>query len=127
MRAFVTGGTGFIGSHIVRSLLESKYQVTALVRPSSNLGNLQGLAVDIVKGDLNNPNIWEQMQGCQYLFHVAAHYSLWQKDRELLYIHNVEGTSNILAAAEKAGIERTVYTSSVAAIGVGARIWRCWD
>jgi hopanoid-associated sugar epimerase len=77
------------------------------------------LAVDIVKGDLNNPNIWEQMQGCQYLFHVAAHYSLWQKDRELLYIHNVEGTSNILAAAEKAGIERTVYTSSVAAIGVG--------
>jgi hopanoid-associated sugar epimerase len=59
------------------------------------------------------------MQGCQYLFHVAAHYSLWQKDRELLYIHNVEGTSNILAAAEKAGIERTVYTSSVAAIGVG--------
>ena len=57
MRAFVTGGTGFIGSHIVRSLLESKYQVTALVRPSSNLGNLQGLAVDIVKGDLNNPNL----------------------------------------------------------------------
>ncbi|MDP5017880.1 MAG: NAD-dependent epimerase/dehydratase family protein, partial [Dolichospermum sp.] len=83
------------------------------------LGNLQGLAVDIVKSDLNNPNIWEQMQGCQYLFHVAAHYSLWQKDRELLYLHNVEGTRNILAAAEKAGIARTVYTSSVAAIGVG--------
>jgi hopanoid-associated sugar epimerase len=119
MRVFVTGGTGFIGSHVVRLLLQEGYQVTALVRPSSNLGNLQGLAVDIVKGDLNNPNIWEQMQGCQYLFHVAAHYSLWQKDRELLYIHNVDGTSNILAAAEKAGIERTVYTSSVAAIGVG--------
>jgi len=119
MRVFVTGGTGFIGSHVVRSLLQSGYQVTALVRPSSNLGNLQGLAVDIVKGDLNNPNIWEQMQGCQYLFHVAAHYSLWQKDRDLLYINNVEGTRNILSAAQKAGIERTVYTSSVAAIGVG--------
>ncbi|BAZ87581.1 hopanoid-associated sugar epimerase [Dolichospermum compactum] len=119
MRAFVTGGTGFIGSHVVRSLLQSEYQVTALVRPHSNLSNLQGLAVDIVKGDLNNPNIWEQMQGCQYLFHVAAHYSLWQKDRDLLYLNNVEGTRNILSAAQKAGIERTVYTSSVAAIGVG--------
>ena len=119
MRVFVTGGTGFIGSHVVRSLLKQGYQVTALVRPHSNLGNLQGLAVDIVKGDLNNPNIWEQMQGCQYLFHVAAHYSLWQKDRDLLYLNNVEGTRNILAAAKKAGIERTVYTSSVAAIGVG--------
>ena len=119
MRAFVTGGTGFIGSHVVRSLLQSEYQVTALVRPSSNLGNLQGLAVDIVKGDLNKPNIWEQMRGCDYLFHVAAHYSLWQKDRELLYFDNIEGTRNILAAAQKAGIKRTVYTSSVAAIGVG--------
>jgi hopanoid-associated sugar epimerase len=119
MRAFVTGGTGFIGSHVVRSLLQSEYQVTALVRPSSNLGNLQGLAVDIVKGDLNNSNIWEQMRGCDYLFHVAAHYSLWQKDRELLYFDNIEGTRNILAAAQKAGIKRTVYTSSVAAIGVG--------
>ena len=119
MRAFVTGGTGFIGSHVVRSLLQSEYQVTALVRPSSNLGNLQGLAVDIVKGDLNNLNIWEQMRGCDYLFHVAAHYSLWQKDRELLYFDNIEGTRNILAAAQKAGIKRTVYTSSVAAIGVG--------
>jgi dihydroflavonol-4-reductase len=119
MRAFVTGGTGFIGSHVVRSLLQAGYQVTALVRSSSNLGNLQGLAVDIVKGDLNDPNIWEQMRGCNYLFHVAAHYSLWQKDRDLLYLNNVEGTGNILAAAQKAGIERTVYTSSVAAIGVG--------
>ncbi|MBD2144824.1 hopanoid-associated sugar epimerase [Sphaerospermopsis sp. FACHB-1194] len=119
MRAFVTGGTGFIGSHVVRSLLESGYKVTALVRRSSNLGNLRSLEIDIVKSDLNDPNIWKQMQGCNYLFHVAAHYSLWQKDRDLLYRHNVEGTRNILAAAQKAGIERTVYTSSVAAIGVG--------
>jgi dihydroflavonol-4-reductase len=119
MRAFVTGGTGFIGSHVVRSLLQSAYQVTALVRPSSNLDNLQGLEIDIVQGDLNDPHICKQMQGSQYLFHVAAHYSLWQKDRELLYLNNVEGTRNILAAAQKAGIERTVYTSSVAAIGVG--------
>ncbi|MEY3221231.1 MAG: hypothetical protein RLZZ203_87 [Cyanobacteriota bacterium] len=119
MRAFVTGGTGFIGSHVVRSLLQSNCQVIVLVRRNSNLDNLQGLAIDIVKGDLNDPNIWEQMGGCDYLFHVAAHYSLWQKDRDLLYFNNVEGTRNILAAAETAGIQRTVYTSSVAAIGVG--------
>lgn len=120
MRAFVTGGTGFIGSHVVRSLLQAKYKVIVLVRQSSNLNNLRNLDIEIVIGNLNDPNIWQQIQGCQYLFHIAAHYSLWQKDRDLLYLHNVEGTKNILNAARKAGIERTVYTSSVAAIGVGA-------
>lgn len=116
---FVTGGTGFVGAHVVRLLLEEGYQVKALVRPSSNLDNLRDLPVEIVKSDLNDPQLWEKMRGCQYLFHVAAYYSLWQKDRKSLYLHNVEGTRNILASAQKAGIERTVYTSSVAAIGVG--------
>jgi dihydroflavonol-4-reductase len=115
----VTGGTGFIGAHLVRLLLQEGYTVKALVRPSSNLENLRGLEVEIVSGDLNDPNLWKQMLGCQYLFHVAAHYSLWQTDRELLYRHNVEGTRNVLDAAQKAEIERSVYTSSVAAIGVG--------
>ncbi|MBW4643667.1 MAG: NAD-dependent epimerase/dehydratase family protein [Goleter apudmare HA4340-LM2] len=120
MQVFVTGGTGFIGSHVVRLLLQQGYTVKALVRSSSNLENLRGLAVELVTGDLNNPNLWQQMRDCQYLFHVAAHYSLWQKDRKLLYHHNVLGTRNVLESAQKAGIERTVYTSSVAAIGVGA-------
>ncbi|WP_017652845.1 hopanoid-associated sugar epimerase [Fortiea contorta] len=116
---FVTGGTGFIGSHVVRLLLREGYKVKALVRPSSNLDNLKGLEVEIVKGDLNDSHLWQQMHGCRYLFHIAAHYSLWQKDKELLYRHNVVGTRNVLASAQQAGIERTVYTSSVAAIGVG--------
>ncbi|MBD2338911.1 NAD-dependent epimerase/dehydratase family protein [Calothrix sp. FACHB-156] len=119
MQVFVTGGTGFIGAHLVRLLLQEGYTVKALVRPSSNLQNLQGLDVDIVKGDLNDGDLAQKMQGCQYLFHVAAHYSLWQTDQELLYRHNVQGTRNVLTAAHQAGIERTVYTSSVAAIGVG--------
>lgn len=119
MSVFVTGGTGFIGAHVVRLLLQEGYIVKALVRTHSNLGNLQGLDVELVTGNLNDPNLWQQMQGCQYLFHVAAHYSLWQKDRELLYHDNVLGTRNVLESAKKAGIERTVYTSSVAAIGVG--------
>lgn len=119
LRAFVTGGTGFIGANLVRLLLQEGYQVRALVRASSNLDNLRDLDVELVKGDLNDLDLWQQMQGCQVLFHVAAHYSLWQSDRQLLYDHNVLGTRNVLAAARKAKIERTVYTSSVAAIGVG--------
>jgi dihydroflavonol-4-reductase len=119
MLAFVTGGTGFIGANLVRLLLEQGYSVRALVRPNSPLDNLHDLPIEIVKGDLNAPNLSEQMQGCQVLFHVAALYSLWQKDQEPLYHCNVLGTRNILAAARQAGIERTVYTSSVAAIGVG--------
>ncbi|BAZ51600.1 NAD-dependent epimerase/dehydratase [Nostoc sp. NIES-4103] len=119
-KVFVTGGTGFIGAHVVRLLLQQGYTVKALVRQSSNLENLRGLKVEIVKGDLNDSLLWQQMVGCQYLFHVAAHYSLWLKDRELLYQNNVLGTRNVLNAARKANIERTVYTSSVAAIGVGS-------
>ena len=119
MRAFVTGGPGFVGANLVRLLLQQGYDVRVLVRDNSRLDNLQSLEVKIVKGDLNDPNLFQQMSGCQVLFHVAAQYSLWQTDRELLYRSNVLGTRNILNCARQAGIERTVYTSSVAAIGVG--------
>lgn len=116
--AFVTGGTGFIGANLVRLLLQEGYQVKALVRPTSKLDNLQNLNIEIVKGDLNDPDLADKMLGCKVLFHVAALYSLWQSDKEPLYQQNVLGTKNILAAARKAKIDRTVYTSSVAAIGV---------
>ncbi len=119
MKAFLTGGTGFIGSHVARSLLAQGYEVRALVRPSSKLDNLQGLDVEIVTGDLNSPDLAQKMPGCQVLFHVAAHYSLWQADGDKLYQSNVLGTRNVLTAARQGGIERSVYTSSVAAIGVG--------
>jgi dihydroflavonol-4-reductase len=117
-RAFVTGGTGFVGANLVRLLLQQGYQVRALVRPTSCLDNLEGLDIELVQGDLCNANLSQQMVGCQVLFHVAAHYSLWQADRDKLYQYNVLGTRNALKAARQAGIERTVYTSSVAAIGV---------
>ncbi len=118
IRAFVTGGTGFIGANLVRLLVQEGYKVRVLVRPNSCLDNLRDLDVEIVKGDLNSPDLWQQMLGCQVLFHVAARYSLWQADREQLYQDNVLGTRQILAAAKQANIERIVYTSSVAAIGV---------
>ncbi len=119
MKAFVTGASGFIGANLVRLLLQQGYAVRSLVRPTSRLDNLQGLDIEVVVGDLNDSHLFELIEGCQVLFHVAAHYSLWQKDKELLYKNNVLGTRNVLAAARRAKIERTVYTSSVAAIGVG--------
>ena len=119
MRAFVTGGTGFVGANLVRLLLQQGYQVRVLVRSTSNLNNLQSLEVEIVQGNLNDEDLARKIKGCQVLFHVAARYSLWQKDKQALYTSNVLGTRNILAAASQAGVERTVYTSSVAAIGVG--------
>jgi dihydroflavonol-4-reductase len=118
MRAFITGATGFVGANLARLLLEKGYEVRALVRSSSRLDNLQGLGVETVEGNLCDPSLGALMQDCQVVFHVAAHYSLWQSDREQLHHSNVLGTRNILAAAREAGVERTVYTSSVAAIGV---------
>ena len=118
MKCFVTGGTGFVGANLIRLLLQRGYEVRALVRPSSSLNNLKSLDIEIVEGDLNSSNLSQQMSGCQVLFHVAAQYSLWQADSDLLYRSNVLGTRNILACAREAGIDRTVYTSSVAAIGV---------
>lgn len=116
--AFVTGGTGFVGANLIRCLVATGFQVHALVRPTSDLSNLSQLPIKTLIGDLNHPELWKMMVGCQVLFHVAAQYSLWQCDRKRLYEYNVLGTRNVLAAARKAGIERTVYTSSVAAIGV---------
>ena len=118
MKCFVTGGTGFVGANLIRLLLQQGHQVRALVRNSSNLNNLKSLNIELVTGDLNSRELADLMSGCQVLFHVAAQYSLWQSDRELLYQSNVMGTRNILACAQKARIDRTVYTSSVAAIGV---------
>ncbi len=120
MRAFLTGATGFVGANLARLLLERGYDVRALVRPNSSLSNLQSLDVETVTGDLTDPDLATQLQGCQVAFHVAAHYSLWQSEAEQLHQSNVVGTRNFLAAAQAAGVERTVYTSSVAAIGVPA-------
>lgn len=118
MRAFITGGTGFVGANLVRLLCQEGYQVRALVRPQANLDNLKGLDIEIIMGDLNDTDLSGKIRGCEYLFHVAARYSLWQSERDALFRDNVLGTRNILTAAMQAGVSRVVYTSSVAAIGV---------
>lgn len=120
LTAFITGATGFVGANLVRLLLQEGYAVRALVRPNSVLDNLQELPIDLVQGGLNDSDLAEKMAGCQAVFHVAAHYSLWQADKDVLYQFNVLGTRNVLAAARQAKVDRTIYTSSVAAIGVKA-------
>ena len=120
-RAFVTGANGFIGSHLVRLLLQQGYAVRALVRPQSRLDNLAGLAAEIVTGDLNDPELAQAMQGFQSLFHLAACNSLWWADRHRLYASNVRGTQNVLAAARQAGIERTVFTGSAVNLDTARR------
>ncbi|HTY41114.1 MAG TPA: hopanoid-associated sugar epimerase [Thermoanaerobaculia bacterium] len=115
----VTGGTGFVGSHVVRALLARGRSVRCLVRPGSRRDNLAGLDVELAEGDLTDPASLERaLAGVATLYHVAADYRLWTRDPEELYRANAGGTENILAAAAKAGVSRVVYTSSVAALGL---------
>ncbi len=116
--AFVTGASGFVGANLVRTLLDAGWRVRALVR--GDAPSLAGLDVELVRGDLFLPTLADAMRGCDGVFHVAARYSLWRRDRDAVFRTNVDGTRNVLAAARAAGVPRVVYTSSVAAIGVPA-------
>src|SRR5271157_3790450 len=118
MLAFVTGATGFLGSHVVRVLAEQGAELRLLMRPTSDLGNLEGLNADRVVGDLRDgASITKALSGCDVVFHVAADYRLWVRDPEEMYRSNVEGTRSLLEAARKQGVRRIVYTSSVATMG----------
>jgi dihydroflavonol-4-reductase len=112
----VTGGSGFVGWHVARVLVERGYQVRCLVREASKIPELE---VERVTGDLRDPASLERaVAGCGAVFHVAADYRLWSKHPEEMYASNVDGTRNMLEAARKAGVERFVYTSTVGCIGV---------
>ena len=118
MKAFVTGATGFLGSHVARALAEQGADLRLLVRRTSNLKNLEGLNAEAVTGDLRDAASLERaMQGCDVVFHVAADYRLWLKNPDEMYRSNVEGTRAILEAARKNKVRCVVYTSSVATIG----------
>lgn len=119
MTTLVTGGTGFVGSAVVRRLLGAGHDVRALVRPESNRANLDGLPIEIITGNLcDRASMDRVMKGCDVLFHVAADYRLWTRDPQTLYETNVTGTENIMLAALDTGVRRIVYTSSVATLGV---------
>jgi dihydroflavonol-4-reductase len=115
----VTGGSGFLGSAVTRALLARGLHVRALVRPTSQRSNLEGLDCETVHGDLTDPaSLRAALQGTRYLFHVAADYRLWAPDPAVILRVNVEGTRALMREAMAAGVERIVYTSSVAALKV---------
>ncbi|PYJ53776.1 MAG: dihydroflavonol 4-reductase [Verrucomicrobia bacterium] len=118
MKAFVTGATGFVGSHVATVLAEQGADLRLLVRTGSDPKNIQQLNADRVIGDLCEPeSIDRAMAGCDVVFHVAADYRLWVRDPAQMYRANVEGTQTILQAARKNRVRRVVYTSSVATMG----------
>ena len=119
MKALVTGGTGFVGSHLVRALLERGHGVRCLVRAESRLDNLDGLDVELARGDLRDrASLTKAVAGCGVVYHCAADYRFFLRDSREIYASNVEGTRNILTAAGEVGVERVVYTSSVGAPGL---------
>jgi len=120
MKCFVTGATGFLGSHVARHLLSQGAELRLLTRSSSRLDNVADLPCERVVGDLREvESLKRGMSGCEFVFHVAADYRLWAINGQELYGSNVDGTRNLLHAARDSSVRRVVYTSSVATMGFG--------
>jgi dihydroflavonol-4-reductase len=118
MKALVTGSAGFIGSNVVRTLVEDGHDVRALHLPNEDLRNLRGLDVERIAGDVTDrDDMRRAVQGCEVVFHLAAVYALWTKDAGIMQRVNVEGTRNVLDAARAEGVRRVVHTSSIARFG----------
>jgi dihydroflavonol-4-reductase len=119
MTTLVTGASGFLGSHVARQLVARGEDVRVLMRPSSTNRAVGDLSLEYVTGDLRDPaSLDRAMAGIQYVFHVAADYRLWARKSREIYDSNVGGTKNILAAAKRAGVDKFIYTSTVATIAV---------
>src|ERR1043166_6842491 len=119
MNCFVTGASGFIGANLAHELLARGHRVKALVRSGSDLRGLQGANLERVEGDVSDAaSLKDAMQGMHWCFHVAASYHLWLRDYKPMYTANVEGTRNVIEAADSAGCTRIVYTSTVGCIGL---------
>jgi dihydroflavonol-4-reductase len=119
MATLVTGATGFVGLHVTRLLVERTKDVRVLVRATSERRFVQSLPVEFFEGDLRDaPSLTKALDGVTNVFHVAADYRLWSRDPRELYASNLHGTMNLINAAQKAGIERFIYTSTVGTIAV---------
>jgi hopanoid-associated sugar epimerase len=118
-KILVTGASGFVGSAVARKLVEAGFSVRALVRGTSPRAHLAGLGLDFFEGDLRDRKSVERaIAGMRYVFHVAADYRLWARDPSEIFASNVEGTRNLMEEAMRAGVERVIYTSSVATIAL---------
>jgi len=121
MKTLITGANGFLGSAVLRHLLNADHEARALLRSGSNRDNLTGLELEVMEGDLcDSASLKKAVNSCDYLFHVAADYRLWTPNPESMYQTNVEGTHLLLQYAGDAGVEKIVYTSSVATLNIHA-------
>ncbi len=121
MKTLVTGANGFIGSAVVRLLLDQGHSLRVLVRPDADRRNFEGLDLEVIEGDLtDNDSLKRAVTDCNLLFHLAADYRLWIPDPDTMYKTNVDGTRNLIMAATDAGVEKIVYTSSVATLGINS-------
>jgi dihydroflavonol-4-reductase len=118
MKVFVTGATGFVGSHVAHALAAQGAELRLLTRSSSRTEHLEPLRAEMVQGDLRRPEeLRAAISGCEALVHVAADYRLWVLDPQSMYAANVDGTRALLRLARESGVRRVVYTSSVATMG----------
>lgn len=118
-RALITGGTGFVGSHIARELVDKGHEVRILHRASSKLTALEGISFESAIGDItDDQSLREACEGVDWVFHVAAVADYWRADQSVMLNANVEGTRRILHAAKHSGVKRIIFTSSAAALGL---------
>ncbi len=120
MKVFLTGATGFVGSHVAQAYAAQGALLRLLTRSSSNLDGIADLPADTaaVRGDLREPEaLRSALEGCDAVVHVAADYRLWVPDPVEMYRSNVDGTRDLLRIARELGVPRVVYTSSVATMG----------
>jgi len=118
VRVFITGATGFVGAHVARKYASEGASLRLLTRQTSRLDALAGLDAETVVGDLREPEkLRSALTGCDALVHVAADYRLWVRDPQQMYAANVDGTRELLRLARETGVQRVVYTSSVATMG----------
>jgi len=118
MKVFLTGSTGFVGSHVARAYAAEGAELRLLTRKTSRLAAIEGLVAEVVVGDLRQAELLRTaLRGCDALVHVAADYRLWVRDPQQMYAANVDGTRELLRLAREEGVARVVYTSSVATMG----------